>query len=159
MTQTTDSKGHSSYRMSLSKPLNPFGLRLPLSCLRLDSKSWFDSGDARFADVLASPHARDSPQNPGGSRKTKSKVNSLFSTHMAGTWMSEAITKGLSVWMGITAAKSQTQTVHTIRFVWFDQRGAHVGAARRWSAMCSAAQYALSRQSEDRLWLPHRLRY
>lgn len=51
------------------------------------------------------------------SRKTKAQNEFIISTHMAGTWMSEEITKGLSVWLGMTVAKSQTHTVHTIRFV------------------------------------------
>lgn len=83
------------------------------------------------------------PKFKKSSRKTKSKMNSLF-PH---TWLApgrlRGITKGLSVWMGMTVAKSQTHTVYTIRFVWFNQRREHVGAARQWSAMCLAVLYTL----------------
>lgn len=47
--------------------------------------------------------------------------------------MSERKRKGLLVWMGMTVANSQTHTVYTIRFVWFNQRGEHVEAVRQWS--------------------------
>lgn len=66
--------------------------------------------------MLAFPHTRDSP-NPKRNTKTKKQNEFLISPHMAGTWMSEGITRGLSVWMGMTVAKSQTHTVYTIRFV------------------------------------------
>lgn len=59
----------------------------------------------------------------------------MISTHMVGTWMSEGITKGFSVWIGMTRAKSETHAVYAIRFFWFNQRQEHVGAARQWSAM------------------------
>lgn len=49
-----------------------------------------------------------------------------MSTHMAGTWMSEGITKGLSVRTGMTVAKSQTHASYTIRFVCFNQWREHV---------------------------------
>lgn len=96
------------------------------------------------------------PKSKERSIKTKSKMNSLF-PH---TWLApgrlRGITKGLSVWMGMTVAKSQTHTVYTIRSVWFNQRGEHVGAARQRSAMCLAVLYMLSQQGEGRLEL---LRY
>lgn len=63
-----------------------------------------------------SPHTRD-PPNPDRSWKNKKQNEFIISTHMAGTWMSEGITKDLSVWMGMTVGKRQTITVYTIRFV------------------------------------------
>lgn len=51
-----------------------------------------------------------------GSRKNKKQNEFVISTHMAGTWMSEGITKGFSVWIDMTVAKSQTHAVYTIRF-------------------------------------------
>lgn len=54
--------------------------------------------------------------NIKGSRKNKKQNEFVISTHMAGTWMSEGITKGFSVWIDMTVAKSQTHAVYAIRF-------------------------------------------
>jgi len=56
----------------------------------------------------------------------KTRNEFIISTHMAGTWTSEGITKGLSVWTGMTVAKSQTHTAHTIRCVCCNQRRGRV---------------------------------
>lgn len=95
--------------------------------------------------MLASLHTRDSP-NPRTSRKLK-QTGFIISTHVAGTWKSEEITKGLSVWMGMTVAKSHI-AVYTIRLVWFNQRREHLGAARQRSATCSVLLYMLSQQEK-----------
>lgn len=73
--------------------------------------------------------------NKWRSRQHKKQNEFMISTHMVGTWMSEGITKGFSVWIGMTVAKSKTHAVYAIRFFWFNQRREHAGAARQWSAM------------------------
>lgn len=56
----------------------------------------------------------------------KTRNEFIISTHMAGTWTSEGITKGLSVWTGMTVAKSQTHTAHRIRCVCCNQHRGRV---------------------------------
>lgn len=74
-----------------------------------------------------------------------------MSTHMAGTWMSEGITKGLSVQTGMTVAKSQTHASYTIRFVCFNQWREHVAPVAQRSAVCLVELYKLSQQGEEQL--------
>lgn len=123
-----DYEGHSSY-------LKPSNLSiLILIRFKILSRLW----RCQVCRCAGFPLTHVIHSNPEGSRKKKKKKLNEFiiSTHMAGTWMSEGITKGLSVCMGMTVAKSQTHTVYTIRFVWFNQWAEHVGGARQWSAMC-----------------------
>lgn len=101
--------------MPFSEPLNLLSPPLPT-----DSNQIQDSDSSTKTPGLQmcwlSPHTRD-PPNPDRSWKNKKQNEFIISTHMAGTWMSEGITKDLSVWMGMTVGKRQTITVYTIRFV------------------------------------------